>query len=570
MKWLGNLKISLKLSFSFITVALFIAIVGFIGLTNVEKINSKVESIYKLDLIAVKSISQINENFLKVQGNIIHMLYEEDDSEVQKYLSEIASATNKNNELLAEYESTITLEEDRKRFAELNNLLKEYRASRDNLVTLIKDNKSADAIAAFSSFDSLQQSLSRTLNDYVDFNVNLAKADYEESMALHSSSKITVIAAVITGFALALILGLLMSGTISRKIKRVLKFSEALGKGDLTSTIEINSMDEIGVLSAALNNSVINVRNLVQDIINSAETLSASSEELSAAAEEVSSSIEAVNESSLQVSAGAQDLSSATEEVGTLAGDIALASASLAEKAKITSISVTEIKQRVINIKSTATESIQAGNKLYEEKRLNILKSIEEGKVVNDVKIMADSIASIAAQTNLLSLNAAIEAAQAGDRGRGFAIVADEIRKLADQSSKTVSDIQRVVDQVRKAFFNLSKSGQEVLDYIYSNVQPNYELLMDIGIQYDKDAEFIHSVSQDIAVSSRHINENIENVSSVLQNVSGTAEESAASSEEIMSSISEVSMAISGVAESAQSQSELAQMLTSIVQKFRV
>ena len=570
MKWFSNLKISQKLVSSFVAVALFIAIVGFIGLSNMNKIHSRTESIYNLDLIAVKSISQINENFLKVRNNIVHMLYEKDANEIQKHLTEISEATNENNNLLAEYQKTIVIEEDIKKFAELNTLLTQYRSSRKKLEMLIQNNKESEAFDAFTKFDEVQTSLSQNLRDYINFNVELAKTGFEQSVKVHASSKTAVIITIIVGFILALLLGLLISRSISNKIKKVLVFSEALGNGDLTSYIEITSKDEIGNLSKSLNSSVANVKNLVLHIIDSAETISASSEELSAATEEITSNIESVNESSLQVSNGAQDLSSTTEEVGASSEEIAFTCAALAEKAKTTSLSANEIKQRAINIKNKAVESIDAGNSIYEEKKINIEKSIEEGKVVSEVKLMADSIGNIASQTNLLSLNAAIEAARAGEQGKGFAVVAEEIRKLAEQSTTTVSEIQRVVDQVQRAFFNLSKSGQEVLDFMLNNVKPNYELLMETGIQYEKDAEFINSMSQEIASSTEQISNNIEQVSSALQNVSATAEESAASSEEIMGSISEVAMSISDIAHSAQSQSELAQKLTSAIQKFRV
>ncbi len=376
---------------------------------------------------------------------------------------------------------------------------------------------------------------------------------------------ITVLAALI-----AIIIGLLLSRWISKQLNKVLKYSEVIGNGDLTQTIDIDTKDEIGSLAKALNKSGNNVRNLITEIMNSATDISAASEELSATVEEVTSKMEVVNESTEQISKGTQDLSSSTEEVSASTEEISANTNGLAQRASDAEVSIGEIKKRAIDIKEKASKNIETGNLIYDEKSSNILKAIEDAKVVEEVKMMADSIGSIAEQTNLLALNAAIEAARAGEQGRGFAVVADEVRKLAEQSSQAVLNIQSMVGQVQAAFIRLSQSGQDVLDFMVNNVKPSYELLMNTGVQYEKDAEFVNDIIDDISSSSKQMNEVVEQVSAAIQTVSATAEESAASSEEILGSVNEITLAINDVAKSAQSQAELAQKLTDMVHQFKV
>jgi methyl-accepting chemotaxis protein len=183
---------------------------------------------------------------------------------------------------------------------------------------------------------------------------------------------------------------------------------------------------------------------------------------------------------------------------------------------------------------------------------------------------MADSIGEIAEQTNLLALNAAIEAARAGEMGKGFAVVAEEVRTLAEQSSNAVGNIQGMVYKVQEAFNNLSKSGQEVLEYLENSVRPSYELLRETGVQYEKDAEFVNDIARDIANSSEQMNEVINQINHALEDLSSTSVESANNSEDILASVNETTHAVSEVAKSAQSQAETSQVLISLAQKFKI
>ena len=155
-----------------------------------------------------------------------------------------------------------------------------------------------------------------------------------------------------------------------------------------------------------------------------------------------------------------------------------------------------------------------------------MLKAIEDGKIVDNIKIMADTIASIAEQTNLLALNAAIEAARAGEQGKGFAVVAEEVRKLAEQSSEAVTGIQDTIVKVQDAFKNLSENGSDVLIFINENVDPQFEEFENVGNQYYNDSDFVSQMSEEIASMSEELTATVDQVSQAVQNMSETSQKS--------------------------------------------
>ncbi|MGL5352467.1 MAG: methyl-accepting chemotaxis protein, partial [Clostridium sp.] len=204
------------------------------------------------------------------------------------------------------------------------------------------------------------------------------------------------------------------------------------------------------------------------------------------------------------------------------------------------------------------------------EKQKNMEKAIEDGKVVDSIKVMADTIGSIAEQTNLLALNAAIEAARAGEQGRGFAVVADEVRKLAEQSSKAVISIQETIAKVQNAFKISIDTGSDILEFINIQVNEQFDAYGKAGNQYYNDSEFVSGMSDEIATMSDQITSTVGQVSEAIQNMANVSLKSTEEAETIKESIDEVSKAIDQVAITAQSQAELAQKLNEIVLLFNI
>jgi methyl-accepting chemotaxis protein len=582
IKWIVNQKIVTKILGLVVFISLFIIAVGYLGLRDMNKINSNAVLLHDYNLNTINKVNKLRQNYSDIRTDLLKMAYKQqkDAGEADEISKDIENLTKQSaaifseikttNESVRAYKSKVDGEKDKNTLDSIESSSKAYLEMGKEMsdFAIAGDYKSATGL--ISSASKVRENLFKSLGDLSDTSISEADSIYNSNNSTYKATSLEIIIITSIGFFAAILMGLIIATMISKKLKKVVVFAEKLGKGDITTNIDLGSKDEIGNLARDLNKAKDNMKVLISQIINGASDISAASEELSATSQEVASKMSIVNESTEQITKGIQDLSATTEEVSASAQEIGNTTSELTSKADKSFKSAVEVKNRALEVKEKAAKSMEEGTRIYIENRRSILKAIEDGKVVDDIVIMAKSIGEIAEQTNLLALNAAIEAARAGEMGKGFAVVADEVRSLAEQSSEAVASIYKIVNSVQQAFNNLSNSGQGVLKYLEDEVKPTYELFMETGDQYEKDAEFINDMARDISLASTQIKEVIDQIAYALENLSSTAAQSASSSEDILLSVNEVTHAVSEVSTSSQSQAETAQELTELASNFKV
>lgn len=408
------------------------------------------------------------------------------------------------------------------------------------------------------------------LNKLVEQNKKWAKDAVDDNGQTFNNAISLNIGVIIGSIILLIICAFLIIRAIVKPLNNISSLAERLSNYDFSTLIKIENNDEFGKTGEALNRAQENVGMLIKNVMNSAQDISASSEELSATVEEMTSKFESINESTKEINVGVQENSATAEEISASVQEVDSSISVLSNKALDGSSNAVEIRNRAAKVEKESKLAAESTREIYSEMEKAILKDIEKGKVVEDIKVMADTIASISEQTNLLALNAAIEVARAGEQGRGFAVVAEEVRKLAEQSSSAVENVKSTIDKVQEAFKNLSKNSNELLKFMNDKVSPQFQTFIKIGEQYQNDGSFVNNMSEEIASMTEEISATINQVSEAVQNMAEMAQRSSENSNGIQESVNESAQAMEQVAHTAQNQAELAQTLNEMVQKFKV
>lgn len=570
MKSIRNLSVRTKLLTGFMIVALLIGITEFFGKFGMTKMKSGSEELYLDNLQSIDQIHAIKENFLSEIAIVNNAVLEQDNSKVEAALQKIESIRTKNTEYVDAFANSDMSDDEKKAFNDFESLLQEYSTEKDNVFELIKEGNYTEAKIKGAEVTKITDSITEDLNNLIQINEKEAEEAYTNNTEDYNITTNIMHGILILGLISAIAIGIALSSYISKAVKKGLLFAEALGNGDLTYSMESNSNDELGKLIKALNNAKEKMKVVIENVINQAQGVTASSEELSSNLEELSSNFQYIDKNTSEIVNNILGINTITEELTATIGEVNSGITQLASNSTESSEQSIDIKERATDIKDKGFKSKNDADNLYEEKHRKIISAIEQGKVVSEIGVIAKSIAAIAEQTNLLALNANIEAARAGENGKGFAVVANEVKVLAEQSAEYVKNIQDVVSNVQATFDNLSGNSKDILYYIDDSVKKDYDLLIDTGEKYEKDAVFISDLSQNIAAMAEELNASTEEITSVVQNIAEKMQNTKSNSEEILVGIGETNNAIEQVAKVAQSQAETAEKLTQLVLSFKI
>ncbi|WP_160692729.1 methyl-accepting chemotaxis protein [Clostridium sp. C2-6-12] len=570
MTIIRNLSIKTKLLSGFMCIALLIAITGFFGKFGMTNIQKNAQDIYSNNLQRIDEIHLIKENFTNEVGIVQNAILDADSSKTKMAQEILETIRDNNASYIQSYSERTMSEEEKTAYDDFLTLLSEYSTEQEKILDLLSNGKYTEANSARSDITQITDSMNEKLNSLISINQNLAKQANESNNINYTMTTNIMYIILIVGLISAFAIGLVLSLYISKTMEKGVLFAEALGKGDLTYSLASKNNDELGKLINALNQAKEKMRGVIQNVIDQAQGVTASSEELSATLEEMSSNFENIDKNTCRIVKNINGINTSTNELSSTMEEVNSGITQLASSSTESSQQSIDIKERATDIKEKGSISKNIADKLYEEKQHNILKAIEQGKVVSEIGIIAKSIAAIAEQTNLLALNANIEAARAGEQGKGFAVVANEVKVLAEQSAEYVKNIQTVVSNVQVTFDNLSSNSKDILYYIDNSVKKDYDLLIDTGDKYEKDAVFISDLSQNIASMSEELNASTEEISAVVKTIANSMNDTKTNSEEILVGINETNKAIEQVAIVAQNQAATAEKLTQLVLSFKI
>ncbi|WP_297424140.1 methyl-accepting chemotaxis protein [Clostridium sp.] len=485
------------------------------------------------------------------------------------WIDNVSPSVNDNSELKADAQSTSESNGSSTNFKEkiMNVVLKD--GSGFTNFDFPKANGQSATKRAYSALFKPFNWIVSTGNYIDNIDAEVAAKTSELNDMLTRTIIVLVISLVIL-ITLSILIAVRVSSNITRPLTKIKELAERLSKYDFSKDINITSKNEFGQTANALNKAQNNVKNLVKNISKQTMELTASTEELSATAHQITERVLCINDSTKNIVSDMNESMESAKQVNESMKEINGSITELSKKSSNGSEISLGFKDKSKKIKNETGEALANTQNIYEDREKMIISAIKDGTVVQEITKMVEAISAIAEETNLLALNAAIEAARAGEHGKGFAVVSDEVRKLAEQSASSAMSIQNTVAKVQGAFKRLSDNSYEVLNFINNDVTRHFNEFVSSGEYYYDNADEISKISEDIAAMTEQLTASVQEVNAMVDTMASNSEKVTQNSAEILDSIADTTTGVKEIAATVKSQDVLAQKLNELVDEFKI
>lgn len=538
--------------------------------------------------IAYYEISTINANYTRLLNDKVPKLANVKQMEIlirreqasmhgylltgdQTSLTNFTKAHDEYKKLSNELANTLTKPETKKLLARLDELeqqfyelgQKTFQLKRENNVEAYTQLITTTGRDITTQFDEAAEQLAEIQQK----DMNQANKD-TTSEAESSEVWIIIIGAI--ALAIGIIVTIYMSRILSRPLITLSEAAKRIADGDLTGEeIVIHNRDEIGELAEAFNQMAKNLRDVLEKAEMSAEQVAASSEQLTASAEQTSKATEQIALTIQNVAAGVEKQVQSVEETSETIDQMSEGIQQISERAQNVSTIAMQTSEKASKGGQTIQTAVAQMNTVNDtvERLAGIVKGL--GNRSEQIGKITEVISGIAEQTNLLALNAAIEAARAGEHGRGFAVVADEVRKLAEQSAQSAQQIASLIATIQEETNEAVQSMETVL----KEVETGTGAIRTSGEAFQQIQTAVHEVAaqiQDVSASVQQMSAAAEQVVQSMQLVTQIAESAASGTQEVSAATEEQLASMEEISASAASLSKMAEDLQSLVKRFNV
>ncbi|HEY3935926.1 MAG TPA: methyl-accepting chemotaxis protein [Bryobacteraceae bacterium] len=518
----GSVRSRIILGFSAV-IALMIAVCVF-AYTQLAGIERQARSLEQDSVPGIYIIGRVQAISISTHALVEQHILERDSAKMQQIESEIDQKTAEISEFLQQYEPTIVRADDRTLFNAIRTALPPYLAARTTVLQL-SANPGAKAQAVALLQGQLQpayRNLQDKIQAEVDDNKSNADGASQHILAGVERAKSGLLLSLLVGVALALAAGYLLVQAINRPLSRLVAAMEVMRNGDFSQEVKVVQRGEFGVLASGLNLVVNSLQEMIRRVQKSGLQVNTSATEIAATAQEQLSTATQVAATTSEIGATSKEISTTSKELARTIREIAAVAEQTAALAGNGQTGLNRMKTTMQQVME-ASASINARLATLSEKAGNI------GTVVTTITKVAD-------QTNLLSLNAAIEAEKAGDYGRGFSVVAAEIRRLADQTAVSTGDIEQMVKEIQSAV----AAGVMGMDKFSEEVHRGDEMVRQVS---DELSQIIHHV-QALTPNFESVSEGMQSQSQGAQQISDALSQLSEASKQTVESLRQSNSAI--------------------------